>query len=510
MKEDAAGYKDILSKKNSLDVLVGHINTIKNQDSLLKIAAMDSSARIEYITKMMKKLEEDEKKAKELAEQQANNDGGADIINNGMPTTAGNTGQWYFYNQQTKAFGVSDFVKKWGNQRKNEDNWRRANKQTTIDPWQNGGSDTTAIGKDSLALGKDSLANKPKTVDYYLKDIPLTKALQDSAHKTILNAYYSLGTIYREQLNNNKRAISTFNTMNQRYSRNEFEASSYYQMYRIYLQEKNTPKAEECKNFLISNYPNSDYTLIIKDPNFANAVNAKKSEVEAYYTKTYEAYTSKNYTEALSNCNEALKRYSKNDYSAKFALVRALCIGKTQSVDSLERALKSVIQKYPNSEVDAPAKAMLDAISKTKNPNASAAVDSSKLKPVDPDAYKLKDSTAHYWVVCVPQSRGNVNAFKTKLSNFNNEYYSVKKYQAQTLVLNTTTVVFLKTFTDKTDVLSYHDFVSKKAELFSDLQKENISIFGISEDNMILLIKKKNIEEYKTFFNVNYTSKKPL
>ena len=35
-----------------------------------------------------------------------------------------------------------------------------------------------------------------------------------------------------------------------------------------------------------------------------------------------------------------------------------------------------------------------------------------------------------------------------------------------------------------------------------DLQKENISVFCISEDNMILLIKKKNIEEYKTFFNM--------
>lgn len=509
MKEDAAGYKDIISKKNSLDVLVGHINTIKSQDSLLKIAAMDSSSRNEFIRKMIKQIEAEELKAKELAEQQANNDnGGPDVTNNGFQPNAGNNGAWYFYNQQTKAFGVNDFIKKWGNQRKNEDNWRRSNKQTTIDPWQTTGSDSLA-GKDSLAGTKDSVIANTKTVDYYLRNIPLTKALQDSANKKILNSYYALGTIYREQLNNNKRAIATFNKMNERYSRNEFEASSYYQMYRIYLQQKNKEKAEECKNFLIANYPNSDYTLIIKDPNFANAVNAKKSEVEAYYTQTYELYTSNNYSQALGNCNEALKKYSKNDYSAKFALVRALCIGKTQPVDSLEKALKSVIQKYPSSEVDAPAKAMLDAINKVKNPNA-VAVDSSKLKPIDPDAYKVKDSIPHYWVVCIPQNRGNANAFKIKLSNFNNEYYSVQKYQSQTLVLNTTTVIFLKTFKDKSDVLSYNDFVLKKTEVFSDLQKENISVFGISEDNMILLIKKKNIEEYKTFFNVNYTSKKPL
>jgi hypothetical protein len=59
-------------------------------------------------------------------------------------------------------------------------------------------------------------------------------------------------------------------------------------------------------------------------------------------------------------------------------------------------------------------------------------------------------------------------------------------------------------------VLSYNDFILKKTEVFADLQKENINVFGISEDNMILLIKKKNIEEYKTFFNANYVAKKPL
>ena len=509
MKEDAVGYKDVVNKKSSLDVLVGHIMNIKTQDSLLNLAQMDSAARNSFIKKMIKKTEEDELKEKELKQQQtiaANNQVPNNNTNNAFQPMVDNNGAWYFYNQQTKVFGINDFIKKWGNQRKNEDNWRRFNKQSVADVWQTS-SDTSSTVKDSTLVKEDSVLANKKTVAYYLKDIPLTKALQDSANKKIVDSYYALGTIYREQLNNNKRSISSFTTMNKRYSHNEYEPASYYQMYRIYLQEKNQPKADECKNFLIANYPTSDYTLIIKDPNFINAVNAKKSEVEAFYTTTYEHYTENNYSQALSNCNDALRKYSKNDYTPKFAYLRALCIGKTQPVDSLERALKSIVEKYVGNEIYAPAKALLDAINKTKN--VTTPIDSSQIKAIDPDAYKLKDSSAHYWVVCIPQNRGDVNAFKTKLSNFNNQYYSIQKYQSQTLMLETTTLVLLKTFQDKNDVQSYNDFVIKKPELVENLQKEVISIFGISEENLILLLKKKNIEEYKTFYNKNYVNKKP-
>ena len=37
-------------------------------------------------------------------------------------------GKWYFYNPATLSFGLSEFTKKWG-KRKLEDDWRRKNKK---------------------------------------------------------------------------------------------------------------------------------------------------------------------------------------------------------------------------------------------------------------------------------------------------------------------------------------------------------------------------------------------
>lgn len=78
-------------------------------------------------------------------------------------------------------------------------------------------------------------------------------------------------------------------------------------MYRIYLQEKNGAKAEECKNFLIKNYPNSVLHLKLLIWNFANAVNAKKWSRGLLEHKPTKFMTS-NYSQALGNCNSSFKK----------------------------------------------------------------------------------------------------------------------------------------------------------------------------------------------------------
>jgi len=201
-----------------------------------------------------------------------------------------------------------------------------------------------------------------------------------------------------------------------------------------------------------------------------------------------------------------LRKNSKNEFSGKFAYIRALCIGKTKSIDSLEIALKQVVAKYPEDAVSNSAKAMLDAIQKAKNPVAAK---DSVVSVADPNLYKITDSTEHYWAVTIPQNRGDINAFKIKVSNLNKQYFGPENYQMQTMMLGTETVVLVKMFKNKTEALSYNDFMVKKQDLFSDLQKQSISVFCISVENMIMLIKKKNIPDYKLFYNTNYSGKKP-
>ena len=504
VKEDYPGYADIKAKKTSLDSLVKNIVIIKTQDSLQMVANLDTVARTKMIKKIIKDLikhEEDSIAKKQTA---ANSAGGTPLspsqgFTPQAPQGGNSPGDWYFYNTMLKAQGLNDFIKRWGANRKSEDNWRRSNKTSfSFDEVE------TANAKDTSKAKKDTVvlkSNDKHQIDYYLKNLPLTKADQDSSNKKILEAYYALGTIYRELLNNSKKSAQAFETMNQRFPGNKYEAPSYYQLYRIFIQQKNDPKATAAKNFLLTNYPKSDYARIINDPDFAKSVNAKQSEVDAEYAKAYEDYVNKNYSEAITICTNALVKYGKGTLTPKFAYLRALSSGYLYGIDTLEKSLASVVIKYPKTEVYDMAKATLDLIKKQKQ--MYVPVDTISAKDLPSTTFKIDDKAPHYFMVILNNSK-DIESVKNKISDLNKEYFSTNNYEIVALPKDDKTMVTVRTFTNKDDAMGYYNFILTKPDVFTNIDKKNYSLIAITTDNVGALLKTGNFDEYKAFFDAKY------
>ncbi len=503
IKDDYPGYKDIKAKKTSLDSLVKNIVIIKTQDSLQMVANMDTVTRGRFIKKIIKDLikhEEDSIAKKQAA---ASSGGGTPLspsqgFTPQAPQNNAGPGDWYFYNTMLKAQGLNDFVKRWGTNRKNEDNWRRSNKTSfTFDEVETANTKDSTKGKDTVVLK----SNDKHQIDYYLKNLPLTKADQDSSNKKILEAYYALGTIYREMLNNSKKSAQSFETMNERFPGNKYEAASYYQLYRIFIQQKNDPKATAAKNFLLTNYPKSDYARIINDPDFAKSVNAKQSEVDAEYAVAYADYENKNYSEAITICTNAVVKYGKGALTPKFAYLGALSTGYLYGIDSLEKSLASVVIKYPKSEVYDMAKATLDLIKKQKQ--IYVPVDTMSEKDLPSTTFKVDDKAPHYFIVILNNAK-EVEAIKNKLSDLNKEYFSTNKYEIITMPKDEKTMITVRTFTNKDDAMGYYNFILTKPDIFTNIDKRNYSLIAITTDNVGALLKTGNFDEYKVFFDAKY------
>ncbi len=504
IKEDFPGYADIKNKKTSLDTLVKNINTIKNQDSLQRVALMDTTARNKLIQRIIDGVIAHEQDSIEK-KQQALTAGGGTPLSPNQPFTpqAQQTGtgpaQWYFYNPMLKAQGVNDFVKKWGANRKNEDNWRRSNKTSFSF------EETTAENnkKDSVK-GKDTVIVKSKDkhqLEYYLKNLPLTQADRDSSNKKILEAYYGLGSVYREMLNNPKKSAVAFEAMNKRFPGNKYEAPSYYQLYRIYVQQKNDPKAAEAKNFLLTNYPKSDYAKIINDPDFAKSVNAQQSEVEAEYLIAYNAYLAKNYEEAYKVTSNSLIKFGKGPLTPQFAYLKALSSGYLYGVDSLEKNMASVVIKYQKSGVYDMAKTTLEVIKKQKQ--NFVPVDTISAKDLPSTTFKVDDKAQHYCMIVLNNPK-DIEGLKNKISDFNKEYFSTNGYEIISLPKDDKTMITIRTFKNKDDVMGYYNFLLTKPDLFAMLDKKNYYIIAITTDNVGALLKTGHFDEYKSFFEAKY------
>ncbi|MCU0359585.1 MAG: hypothetical protein MUF75_02520 [Bacteroidia bacterium] len=502
LPKDHPDYENILARKKTLSTLVGHIRTIQNEDSLQRVAKMSEPDRIKFIDKLIADKEREMLKKQREMEAAQNSGGNSSAPSFGtLPTAAfGNSGgaTFYFYNPSTVAYGVSEFNKKWGN-RKLEDNWRRSNKTLSID-------ETTEEKTDSVGTKQTAEATSPEKLrEPYLKDLPLSDSLVRKSNRKIIRAYYLMGSVYREDLHNNTKAVASFEELNRRFPDNRYTVNTYYVMYRIYLEGKNQTKADFYKEKILTEFPESEFALLLKNPDYAKEMNANKSELETAYVEAYTSYRSQNYPVAYSQSNAALKNFGKNEYAPKFMFIRAMSLGKLKGVDTLEKELKLLIGKYPNSEVTPMANDVLMAIKKQNNPEMFMPAKSGEAPK---DTFVVNLDSEHFLIIISPDDPKIVNALKSKLISFNESYYSEKIFKSSSSLYGSAKqLILMKSFDSAKEAYNYYKNLLSDPEVFKDgVTKELFEIFPISAENLPLLYKKKNTASYALFFNDNYKS----
>lgn len=510
LPKDYKDYDAISKRKTTLETLVGYIKTIQREDSLQRIAKMNESDRDRFITKLIKQLEEEEERKKEEQEllnaQNQNPNYNPNIPNNGLPNIGtGVKGDWYFYNQTTLSFGINDFIKKWGN-RKLEDNWRRSQKALTFEN-STSPSDSTEKTPDNNTVKTKNSTKKEK--EYYLTDLPLNDSLLKKSDARIIDAYYNLGSTYKEELNNNKKAIASFEELNKRYTDHKYKLSTYYQLYRIFTSVRNQAQADYYKNKLLNEYPNSEYAQIIKNPNYVSDKNIQKGELELFYTETYEQYSTSNYAQAFDRCKESETKFGKNDFGGKFAFIKAMCIGKLKGIDSLEMALKQLQVLYPKDPVAKQAQDILTVLYNMKHPSEATSSNTLTNTTNQTDTFSLNLNTEHFVVAVYPDDALMANTFKLSLSDFNANFYSNDNLSiSNSLFGSTEQITNVKTFKNAEDALKYIESLTKDKSVFSGKVKpELFTIMAISAENLPKFYKKKKVSYYKPFFDDHYKSK---
>ncbi len=501
LSKDHPDYKNIVARKKTLETLVGYMRTISKEDSLQRIAKMSDAEINAFIDKLIiaKEKEEQRKQQEQEAAKNANN--GASSMAPGGDSRSTDVAfaqavSFYFYSPNVVAFGIADFTKKWGN-RKSEDNWRRSNRALTVEQAKSDEDSTTK----GVVPGNSK--NKFAIREAYKKNLPFNDSLLAKSNGRIIKAYYMLGSIYKEELNNTKKTISSFEELNSRFPSNTYLLSTYYTLYRIYQDAKNELKANYYKDKILSEFPNSEFALLIKNPNVAEEMNAQKSEVEIYYNNLYQSYHENNFKQSLAQSREGITKFGNNPYLPKFEFIKSLSLGKVKSIDSMEYSLKLLVAKYPNSEVTPLAKDILTSIKKQKNPEPLKPVQSGKTAT---DTFVVNLEAQHFIIASIIDDPNLVSEFKTNLNTFNSTYYSNKTFEVSSNLFGSDRqIVILKTFTNAKEVATYFDNLIKDKDLFKgNLKKENIEIFPISAENVPFLYKKKNFTAYKQFYNDHY------
>jgi tetratricopeptide (TPR) repeat protein len=493
-------YKSIDEKQKSLTNLVRYINIVSTEDSLQKIVdtyGSDTTKLYAYIDKLIAKEKADEKRRQELEELKKNNAGGTQggALGGG---TQGGAGAWYFYNSSTVSFGINEFNRKWGN-RKAEDNWRRANKETIMSNDPGNTQDTSSVAKDGGAKKNDKLSR-----DFYVKNLPFKEEDQLKSDEKIADALYNLGSIYKEQMNNNTKSIEAFEALCSRFPSHKYSLPSHFQLYRIYTTTNNTAKATEHKDYVCNKFPDSEYCSLILNPENAVVVQSAKKGISVYYDSTYALYLRKNYPQVINRCNYADSTYGtkpeKNPHVAKFAYLRAVSLGKTQGTPAMESALVRLLTQYPKDPIKPQAQALLDAIRK-QNGGSSSVIPSDSAKAPE---YLVNPNTEFQYMVVIETGKGDLNKFRSALSDLNTSSFGSSNLNISTVPLDSKhQCVLVKRFPDQKAAITYYNTLKTHPEIFANLTSGSFLVVVISTENYALFFKDKRIDLYKGFFEKN-------
>jgi tetratricopeptide (TPR) repeat protein len=504
LPKDHPDYTVILAKRNNLTKLIRNLNIIAHEDSLQKVAGLTEAQRNALVDSLVQQ-EKDDKAAEKKKELEDKNKvvNGNFVQNQNQKDNQG--GQWYFYNSSLISMGFSEFQKKWGN-RKLEDDWRRSSKVDKFSTSPDSTLETADVIDKDTTTAKDSSNSDIAARERFLKNIPINDKALEASNAKIAEAYYSIGLIYKEQFNDYLEAIKAFETLNTRFPDNKFLLPAYYNLYRTNLSIKNQERADYYKNLILSKYPDSEFANLIKNPDYVKDKETSVAALNAFYEETYTAYLGGKYDEVRRRKIMADSLFPENQYKPKFDYLQTLSIGKTSDIGDLSefsRSLKSIVRDYPKDSVSVQAQQILDLIAKMKSKQGGTWIDS--IKQVALDTFTFRPDTIQFYVIAFPNKALDANQLKSKFTDYIKKYYSSSGLTVMNLFLDANTqMLVVKKFSNKWKGMDFFYGIKLDEDPLKGFSDVQFTSFMIDEHNYGLLYKEKDLSKYVDFFNGNY------
>lgn len=557
------------ARKESLGAVAEKVQIIRDEDSLQQIAALSPAMRDSFLVKQVAAIKaaktpppaEGGKKGSSTSAQAPSGFNTNNNFNNPSFGPGNEGGEWYFYNQNNKSAGFSEFRRRWGN-RALGDNWRRSQQSGALLAGNNnntapeGQTENTGNTAASIAdLPADSI-----NTGLLAGQLPDTPEKLEASRDRQENAYYDLGKLYNDKLDDTREGISTYDTLLNRFPDHPRKVEVLYSLYAWHNKLNHNDLASKYKQQILTQHAGTQYASILTHGLQNTEDKAKTQAAASIYEAAYESFRKGNYDTifVLRKLSDSIVGYS--SLQPKFDLLEAMAIIKTGTEDEGKAAIGSVITKYPgDAAILTQAKSIQEALERrqelteyltkleitrdssgvthvdenirirypwqTPQPNMAdslalkAKLDSAAAaanvpppppaKPVTP--YQLgaeKASIPHFVVVHFDRvSKVLIDEAVAQFTKYNTDKYPASQLQTSTYALTPTEImVIVRLFPDENKALDYFDEISRVASetIIPRIRPTDYRLFIISRENFILLNNTKDIEGYRTFFNNNY------
>ena len=538
LTEAADDYQSVQKRAEILAELAPQLQTIFDQDSLLYLASLPE----ERLQKMVDDwVSEAKKKAREearLRNQQEALDANAELTQESLseqsqPTTPdmtmsfGNDDSWYFYNEAAKTKGKKEFERLWG-RRSLADNWRLKNKgdffQEMTDAFA---GENETISSDTLTTGLTDAevenayvpdfeaSEDPTQAGYYLQNIPFEQEQKEACYELIREALFQSGIIYREKMENRTLALKTFQELQTRFPDDSLHLpESYYLSYLMLMQDHRAEEAQQQRQFLLNDYPQTQQADYLRDEAFLAKLDAMYQSQDSLFAVTYQYFVEGAGDAVVANCDYVDEYYPMSPLRPNFMFMRALEAVKQGDGDTFVRLIGEIAEKYPDTDLSALSSAMKTYWDEGRRPVgfdgfylADGQTWEDSLAQLELDSlaslYSYDAAETHYLALAYSSDSINVNhlLFDVALYNFTN--FLIRDYELSIEMLGAQEVLMIRSFENVEDVLRYVAWLNFQGQLPAT-KYPGLRILPISESNLPLLQQRYSEDAYRRFLQDYY------
>jgi tetratricopeptide (TPR) repeat protein len=547
-------------RKSILGDIVFHMENIRVEDSLQKIAAMPEAERDAYLKGLSRKL----RKERGLKEEESASTGTAGVQNRAIQdneapdlfnSNTSKAGEWYFYNSSLKSQGKRKFDANWGN-RPNQDNWRR---MAAVNAQANAVAMKQSMDPEAPPADRTNTKTQPEDISTngLRANLPLTAEAMEISRDTIQFSLYSLGKTFHDRLGDCTGSIRYYEELLNRFPETPYQEEALFVLTRCYQEAGNTAKANFYKGFLVRNHSQGKYLKYLNNPvKLKEESQAFNKAATGAYDDVYNLFIEGKFDEALERKKKADSTYGDHFWSPQLLYIESVYYIR-QRQDSLALAtLNKIIALYPQSNMNERVSNLMSVVSRRAEieayltnldvqriPEDSIAIVEEVVVPKEREKVAPREKPAREPVVAAktPIATGKdsvalkappktvetkkgyqfiptlphfvilvlekvdpvyVNEARTALNRYNREKFYQQPLELTPLTLtDEIRLVQVGTFADAVAAMEYLEKAraASASDIFPWLTAGKYSYLLISADNLELLKTEKNMETYRQF-----------
>jgi len=486
------GYDRISRRTTDLGEYAEFHSVVVTEDSLRRVASMTQAERTALIAGIMRTAEEEQRKA-------ASGDG-SDRYNMGQyyeneqryrgVITA--EGGWYFYNQSALTFGRTEFRRRWG-ERRLEDNWRRANKaraafsnSTAAEEGQENGTGDTATVAPAL------------TQEYYIRNLPLTDSLMRLSVSRSATALLGEGKILASRLGDTLAAAESLEQASRTGNDDRIKAEALYELYRL-LRNSDPARAERRRSELLASYPDTEYALILSDPDYVRRQQEQAAMAARKYEEAWGAFSAEQYAQARAISSETVRLYPEHELVPKFMLLDAMATGAMEGEMAYKEKLDSLVARYPATDEGRRAAEITDFL-RREMPAVKEAEDIR----IAEELYHFDRQQPHWVMIIAGNARANMNQMVFDVINYNLDTYPEMNLSTEgTAVDRGYILITTGPFSDAAGAETWITAFDPATQI-READSATVSVWQISRDNLEKFREDKDLDRYLIFYRKEY------